>query len=87
MFMLLGDEKLSSSVTLPLAERMISNMAKEKKIKQEQETRLYLMVLELQVRSKAGSKLVQRSTILYQFCTVPSHLRLKADQALLFWFF
>jgi hypothetical protein len=44
-----GDEKLASSVTLPLAERMISVMEKEKKIKQEQETRLYLMVLELQV--------------------------------------
>ena len=31
---------------------MISKMAKDMKIKQEQETRLYLMVLELQVGSK-----------------------------------
>ena len=45
-----GDEKLSASVTLPLAERMITLMEKDKKIKQEQETRLYLLVLELQVR-------------------------------------
>jgi hypothetical protein len=36
-------------VTLPLAERMISVMEKSDKMKQEQETRLYLMVLELQV--------------------------------------
>ena len=33
---------------LPLAERMIAKMAKEKKMEQEQETHLYLMVLELQ---------------------------------------
>ena len=45
----LGDEKLSASVTLPLAERMIANMDKDNKMKQEQETRLYLMVLEFQV--------------------------------------
>ncbi len=44
-----GDEKLAASVTLPLAERMIGVMEKDKKIKQEQETRLFLMVLELQV--------------------------------------
>jgi hypothetical protein len=47
-----GDEKLAASVTLPLAERMIGVMEKEKKIKQEQETRLFLMVLELQVLAK-----------------------------------
>jgi hypothetical protein len=43
---------LAASVTLPLAERMIGVMEKEKKIKQEQETRLFLMVLELQVLAK-----------------------------------
>ena len=43
---------MAASVTLPLAERMIAVMEKDKKIKQEQETRLFLMVLELQVLVK-----------------------------------
>jgi hypothetical protein len=44
-----GDAKLATSVTLPLAERMISVFEKSDKMKLEQETRLYLIVLELQV--------------------------------------
>ena len=42
------DESLTKNMLLPLAERMIAKMAKEKKMEQEQETHLYLMVLELQ---------------------------------------
>ena len=42
------DEKLAMNMLLPLAEKMIAKMAKEKKMEQEQETHLYLMVLELQ---------------------------------------
>ena len=44
---------------------MISKMAKDKKIKQEQETRLYLMVLELQVGSK--TKYLQQA---FQYRTI-----------------
>ena len=43
-----NDEKTSNQVILPLAERMISKMHQEGKMEQEQETRLYLMVLEMQ---------------------------------------
>lgn len=43
-----GDEKLAANVTLPLAERMMAVMDKDGKIKMEQETRLYLMILEFQ---------------------------------------
>lgn len=46
---LTGDDKMAQAVTLPLAERMVAKMEKEKKMEQEQETLLYLMVLELQV--------------------------------------
>ncbi len=44
-----GDEKLAISVTLPLAERMMSVAAKDGKVNQEQEIKLYLLILELQV--------------------------------------
>ena len=43
-----ADERLAMNMLLPLAEKMIAKMAKEKKMEQEQETHLYLMVLELQ---------------------------------------
>ena len=46
------DEKLALNMLLPLAEKMIAKMAKEKKMEQEQETHLYLMVLELQRKFK-----------------------------------
>lgn len=46
------DEKLSINMLLPLAERMVAKMAKEKKMEQEQETHLYLMILELQRKFK-----------------------------------
>ena len=42
------DEKTANSVILPLAERMIAKIEKDGKMDQEQETRLYLMVLEMQ---------------------------------------
>ena len=47
------DEKLAVSLTLPLAQRMIEKIIKEGKMSQEQETQLYLMVLELQVRKSS----------------------------------
>ena len=43
-----NDEKTANAVILPLAERMIAKIEKDGKIDQEQETRLYLMVLEMQ---------------------------------------
>lgn len=43
------EESTAIKVMLPLAERMISKMEKEGKIEQEQETQLYLLVLEMQV--------------------------------------
>ena len=42
------DEKTANSIILPLAERMIAKIEKDGKMDQEQETRLYLMVLEMQ---------------------------------------
>ena len=44
------DEKLAVTMLLPLAQRMIEKLVKEGRMEQEQETQLYLMVLELQVR-------------------------------------
>ena len=46
------EEKLAMNMLLPLAERMVAKMAKEKKMEQEQETHLYLMILELQRKFK-----------------------------------
>ena len=46
------DEQLALNMLLPLAERMVAKMAKESKIEQEQETHLYLMILELQRKFK-----------------------------------
>ena len=46
------DEKIAMNMLLPLAERMIAKMAKDNKMDQEQETHLYLMVLELQRKFK-----------------------------------
>lgn len=46
------DEKTANSIILPLAERMIAKMHKEGKMDQEQECRLYLMVLEMQQKYK-----------------------------------
>ncbi len=43
-----GESSAQGAIMLQLAERMIDKMAKEKKVEQEQETQLYLMVLELQ---------------------------------------
>ena len=47
-----NDEKTAASIILPLAERMIAKIEKEGKMDQEQETRLYLMVLEMQQKYK-----------------------------------
>ena len=44
------DEKINLNITLPLAERMILKIEKENKIEQEQEVRLYLLVLQMQVK-------------------------------------
>lgn len=46
------DEKTANSIILPLAERMIAKFEKEGRMEQEQETRLYLMVLEMQQKYK-----------------------------------
>ena len=43
------DTKTAQTLLLPLAVRMIAKMQKDKLIEQEQETHLYLLVLELQV--------------------------------------
>ena len=53
------DEKTSLSVMLPLAERMIAKMAKEGKMDQEQETHLYLMVLEMQHKFKEAMEVLE----------------------------
>jgi len=42
-----GDEKLAQTISLPLAHKMVSKMEKDGKMEQEQETMLYLMILEL----------------------------------------
>ncbi|XP_023344164.1 N-alpha-acetyltransferase 25, NatB auxiliary subunit [Eurytemora carolleeae] len=42
-----GDEKMAQTVSLPLALKMVQKMDKEGKMEQEQETMLYLMILEL----------------------------------------
>ena len=44
-----SDETTCNKLLLPLAERMISKMEADGKMEQEQETHLYIMVLELQV--------------------------------------
>ena len=46
------DEKTAEKVMLPLAEKMIAKLEKEGKVDQEQETQLYLMVLEMQYKFK-----------------------------------
>lgn len=52
-----GDERMSKTVILPLAERMIAKM--EDKIDQEQETRLYLMVLEMQSKYEEALQVLE----------------------------
>ena len=42
-----GDEKMAQKINLPLAQKMVEKMEKEGKMEQEQETILYLMILEL----------------------------------------
>ena len=54
-----NDEKTANEVILPLAERMISKMNKEGKMEQEQETRLYLMVLEMQQKYKEALAILE----------------------------
>jgi len=53
------DEKTVQQIMLPLAERMINKMEKEGKIEQEQETRLYLMVLEMQQKYREALQVLQ----------------------------
>jgi len=53
------DEKLAVNLTLPLAQRMVEKMIKEGKMEQEQETQLYLMVLELQQKYKEGLDVIE----------------------------
>ena len=53
------DEKKVQQIMLPLAERMISKMEKEGKMEQEQETRLYLMVLEMQQKYREALQVLQ----------------------------
>ena len=53
------DEKIALNMLLPLAERMIAKMAKEKKMDQEQETHLYLLVLELQRKFKDALEVLE----------------------------
>ena len=53
------DEKTVQQIMLPLAERMICKMEKEGKMEQEQETRLYLMVLEMQQKYKEALEVLQ----------------------------
>ena len=53
------EEKTVQKIMLPLAERMISKMEKESKMEQEQETRLYLMVLEMQHKYKEALQVLQ----------------------------
>jgi len=55
------EEKTVQKIMLPLAERMISKMEKEGKMEQEQETRLYLMVLEMQQKYKEALQVLQGS--------------------------
>jgi N-terminal acetyltransferase B complex non-catalytic subunit len=50
---------MAYSLTLPLAERMIAKMDKEGQMEQEQETRLYLMVLELQQKYKEALDVIE----------------------------
>lgn len=52
------DEKTANSIILPLAERMIAKMHKEGKMDQEQECRLYLMVLEMQQKYKEALEIL-----------------------------
>ena len=58
------DEKTANSVILPLAERMIAKIEKDGKMDQEQETRLYLMVLEMQ--QKYNQALQVSTSVLHQ---------------------
>jgi N-terminal acetyltransferase B complex non-catalytic subunit len=44
-------EQVARSVTLPVAERMVVKMIESGKVEAEQEVQLYLMILEMQVRS------------------------------------
>lgn len=53
------DEKMANSVILPLAERMVTKMEKEGRMDQEQETRLYLMVLEMQQKYKEALQVLE----------------------------
>ena len=53
------DEKTANSVILPLAERMIAKMEREGRMDQEQETRLYIMVLEMQQKYREALEVIQ----------------------------
>ena len=55
------DEKIALNMLLPLAEKMIAKMAIENKMEQEQETHLYLMVLELQRKFKEALEVLDGS--------------------------
>jgi len=66
-----GDEKLSQNVLLPLAQTMVEKIEKEGRMEQEQETLLYLMILELRndwqgginvINGPLGKKLEQAAT-------------------------
>lgn len=66
-----GDEKLAQNVLLPLAQTMVEKIEKEGRMEQEQETLLYLMILELRndwqgginvMNGPLGKKLEQAAT-------------------------
>jgi len=53
-----GDEKLGQAITLPLAQKMVEKMEKEGKIEQDQETIIYLLILELRNNWKGALDLL-----------------------------
>jgi len=53
-----GDEKMGQAVSLPLAQKMVEKMEKDGKMEQEQETIIYLMILELRNNWKGALELL-----------------------------
>ncbi|XP_049839174.1 N-alpha-acetyltransferase 25, NatB auxiliary subunit isoform X1 [Schistocerca gregaria] len=88
-----ADDKLSKSIVLPLAERMVEKFVNEDKIEAEQEVQLYLMILEMQgkysealdvVTGPLGEKLVSYVHVPYKKATLLMKLKRWRQANLLF---
>ncbi|XP_040566577.1 N-alpha-acetyltransferase 25, NatB auxiliary subunit [Lepeophtheirus salmonis] len=59
LYATLGKDTSATQFSFPLAQRMMTKMEKENKMKQEQETHLYLMVLEAQEKYKEALDILE----------------------------